>query len=160
MEAERTAERSETLPRGVVRIAAPPTVAFDLLAPFAAWLRDKLPGVSLEVLSSVRNLDLSQRDADIALRLAAPTQRDIVTLATLDMEIAAFPSPAYAATLPPEYGIADVAWIAWALRLTTCRQTQSYHNISRDSVPRSRPTTSWSSCARPKRASAPFSCHA
>jgi len=110
----RTAERAETKPTGTVRITAPPGLAFDFIAPFAAWLKTKLPDVTLEVVATIQYLDLSRRDADIALRFAAPAQRDVVTLATLELENAAFASPAYAKTLPKRPKLSDVAWIAWA----------------------------------------------
>src|SRR3569623_3054030 len=37
-------------PEGRVRIAAPPGVAFDFLAPFASAMRSRAPGITLEVL--------------------------------------------------------------------------------------------------------------
>lgn len=113
-EADRTAERLESRPRGSVRITAPPGIAFDFLAPFAAFARARLPDVHLEVVATVQYLDLSRREADIALRFAAPAQRDVETLATLDLEIGAFASPAYAKTLPRRCAPSDIAWIAWA----------------------------------------------
>ncbi|APR81775.1 Transcriptional regulator, LysR family protein [Minicystis rosea] len=113
-EVERAAERAESTPRGVVRLAAPPGVAFELGAPFATWLRDKLPEVRLELLAGVQYLDLSRRDADLAIRMAAPVQRDVVTLATVEVEVAPFAAERYARTLPRHYGISDVAWIGWA----------------------------------------------
>jgi DNA-binding transcriptional LysR family regulator len=98
----------------VVRVTAPPGVAFDVLAPFAAWMRGKLPDVSLEVRASVQYLDLARREADLALRFGEPAQRDVVSLAALDVEVAAFAAPEYAATLPRRYGVGDLAWVAWA----------------------------------------------
>lgn len=113
-EADRAVERGDRAPRGVVRITAPPGVASDFLAPFAAFARTRLPEVHLEVVSSIQYLDLSRREADLALRLASPTQRDVVTLASLPHEAAAYASAAYVKSLPRKYGVADVAWIAWA----------------------------------------------
>jgi DNA-binding transcriptional LysR family regulator len=37
-ELDRAAERAETTPRGSVRVTAPPGIAYDFLAPFAAWM--------------------------------------------------------------------------------------------------------------------------
>lgn len=113
-EVERAAEHAETAPSGVVRVAAPPGIAFELLAPFAVWLRERLPEVRLEVLAGVQYLDLSRRDADLAIRMAAPVQRDLVTLASVEVEVAAFAAESYARTLPRKYGFSDVAWIGWA----------------------------------------------
>jgi DNA-binding transcriptional LysR family regulator len=113
-EANRTAEHAETTPRGSVRITAPPGVAFDFLAPLAGWMRSQLPEVQLEVVSTIEYLDLSRRAADLALRFAAPVQRDVVTLKKLDIEVAAFAAESYASSLPRGFGVADVAWIGWA----------------------------------------------
>jgi DNA-binding transcriptional LysR family regulator len=113
-ELDRSVERRETKPRGVVRITSAPGIAYDFLAPFAQWLRGKLPDVELEIVSTIQYLDLSRREADLALRFAAPVQRDVVTLAKLDLEVAPFAAPSYAKTLKRGYRPADVAWIAWA----------------------------------------------
>jgi DNA-binding transcriptional LysR family regulator len=113
-EVDRTADRRESSPRGVVRVTAPPGLAFEVVAPFAAWMRSKLPEVRLDVRASVQYLDLARREADLALRFGEVTQRDVVSLASLDLEAGPFASPEYVATLPRRYGVADVAWIAWA----------------------------------------------
>jgi DNA-binding transcriptional LysR family regulator len=113
-EAERAAEGADTAPRGVVRITAPPTIAHGFVAPFAAWLREKLPGIRLEVFSSVHNLDLGRREADLALRLQRPTQRDLVCVESLEYESAAFAARSYIERLPQGYGPADIDWIGWA----------------------------------------------
>ncbi|MFT3767426.1 MAG: LysR family transcriptional regulator [Minicystis sp.] len=113
-EVERTAEHAESTPRGVVRLAAPPGIAFELGAPFAAWLRERLPEVRLEVLAGVQYLDLSRREADLAIRMAAPVQRDLVTLSSLEVEVAAFAAESYVKKLPRRYGFADIDWVGWA----------------------------------------------
>jgi DNA-binding transcriptional LysR family regulator len=113
-EVDRTVERGDKKPRGVVRITAPPGIAWEFVAPFAALIREKLPGVHLEVVSSVQYLDLSRREADLALRLAAPVQRDVEVLAKLEHSVGVFGSPAYAKTLPRKPKLTDIAWIAWA----------------------------------------------
>lgn len=113
-EVDRTVERGDKKPRGVVRITAPPGVAWEFLAPFAGFLREKLPDVHLEVVSSVQYLDLSRREADLALRLAAPVQRDVEVLAELPHSVGVFGSPAYAKSLPRKPRATDIAWIGWA----------------------------------------------
>jgi DNA-binding transcriptional LysR family regulator len=110
----RAAQKSDPAPHGVVRVAAPPGVAFLLLAPFAAWLRQRYPELRLEVLSAIHYLDLARGEADLALRLRAPAQRDLVCVASLEHENAAYAAPSYVERLPRKYGIADIDWIAWA----------------------------------------------
>ena len=99
---------------GVVRIAAPPGLAFDFLAPFAAVVRQHHPGLRVEVLASIEYLNLSRNEADIALRSETPRSKDLATLFSLKMQGAAFASRSYARRLPKKYGVADVAWIGWA----------------------------------------------
>ncbi len=113
-EVDRTAERAETRPRGSVRITAAPGIAFDFVAPFAGWMRAKLPEVSLEVVSTVEYVDLSRREADLALRFAPAAARDVKTLAALDFEVGVFGSEGYARSLPRRCKPADVQWIGWA----------------------------------------------
>jgi DNA-binding transcriptional LysR family regulator len=116
-EVERVASGAETTPRGVVRITAPPGVAFDLLAPFAAYASEKLPEIALEVISTVSYLDVGRREADLAVRLKPigrpGTQRDLVTLASVEQEVVAFAARELIAKLPRGYAIADVGWVGW-----------------------------------------------
>jgi DNA-binding transcriptional LysR family regulator len=113
-EVERAADRADVAPRGVVRITAPPGIAHDFLAPFAARLRQELPEVQLEVVATIQYLDLARREADLALRLQRPAQRDMVLLSSLEIGVGAFASRGYAARLPERYGLADLDWITWA----------------------------------------------
>lgn len=113
-EVERVAERAETTPRGVVRITAAPGVAQSFLAPFAAHLRRELPEVRLEVVATVQYLDLGRREADLALRLQRPGQRDLVQLGKLSIVAGAFATHDYIDRLPRGYGVAEIDWIAWA----------------------------------------------
>jgi DNA-binding transcriptional LysR family regulator len=110
----RVAEHGDETPRGVVRVTAPPGLAFDFVAPFAVSLRESLPDVRLEVIATLRYLDLVRREADLALRFRKPTQRDLVTVAEYTTEVAAFASRAYADKLPRGYGLRDLDWIGWA----------------------------------------------
>jgi DNA-binding transcriptional LysR family regulator len=112
-ELERLASGAESTPRGVVRITAAPGVAFDLVAPFAAHVREKLPEIRLEVISTIDYVDLARREADLALRFDRPPQRDLVALATVVHPVRPYATKAYAAKLPRRYGIADVGWIGW-----------------------------------------------
>lgn len=117
-EIARLTEHRETTPSGVVRVTAPPGVAYQFVAPVAAKLRTSLPDVRIEIVSTVRYVDLVRRDADLALRaepLDRPaTQRDLVVLATSVEPVAAFATRELAASLPKGYTMADVPWIAWA----------------------------------------------
>lgn len=114
---ERAAERGERAPRGTVRITAPPGIAQAMLAPFAVSLRDRLPEIQLEVISTVRYVDLVRREADLALRIPSTSHResprDIIVVKAVVHPIHAYATPAYIATRKRGYGFADVDWIGW-----------------------------------------------
>jgi DNA-binding transcriptional LysR family regulator len=109
-----TAERGDAEPTGVVRITAPPGVAFDFVAPFAARVREKYPQLRVQVLARVEYLDLSRREADIALRSRAPTQRDLTVVHSFTHMNDAFATKAYLATLPAKPSMSQIGFIAWA----------------------------------------------
>lgn len=113
-DAARVVAGGERAPEGRVRIAAPPGVAFDFLAPLAGLLRARVPGVRLEVRSDVEYVSLARGEADLALRSRAPSEHDLVALAAVPIHAAVFGSRAYARRLPRRYGLADLDWIAWA----------------------------------------------
>jgi DNA-binding transcriptional LysR family regulator len=113
-DAERVVAGGERAPEGRVRIAAPPGVAFDFLAPLAAVLRKRVSGVRLEVLADVEYVSLARGEADLALRARAPTEHDLVGLAAIPLQAAVLASRDYARRLPRRYGLADLDWIAWA----------------------------------------------
>jgi DNA-binding transcriptional LysR family regulator len=111
---ERAMGGSEQILRGDVRITAPPGVAYEFLAPFAAWLRPELPEVRLVVSSTIAYLDLTRGEADIALRLAPPKQSDVVILGSLEVQVSAYGSEAYAKSLPKKPKLEDIRWVGWA----------------------------------------------
>lgn len=113
-EVERLALQNEPRPAGRVRVAAPPGLAVDFLAPFATQLHTRYPELRLEVLAHLRVLDLARGEADLSLRTVCPEARDLVCLAELETTMAAYASAAYVARLPATYGPADVDWIGWA----------------------------------------------
>lgn len=115
-EAQRTAAAADRTPQGIVRVAAPPGVAFDFVAPFAAHVREQHPKVQVEALSKIEYLDLARGEADLALRMRpAPAGSDLTTLATLEVQLAVYVARRVAAKLPKkQLGLADLDWVAWA----------------------------------------------
>lgn len=107
------AELTDSAPAGVVRITAPPGVAFDFVAPFASLVKERYPKLQLQVLSRVEYVDLSRREADIALRSRPPTQRDLTLVHSFTHMTDAFASKAYAKKLPKKPSLGDIDFIAW-----------------------------------------------
>jgi DNA-binding transcriptional LysR family regulator len=99
----------------VVRLAAPPLVAWEFAAPFAGWLKHKQPGLQLDVMCAIQYLDLARGEADLALRQRpAPPGGDLTTVCELRHRNVAVASKEYAAKLPRKYSWGDLGWIAWS----------------------------------------------
>ncbi|KNZ31509.1 MAG: LysR family transcriptional regulator [Methylibium sp. NZG] len=63
---------------GVVSISATDVVAAHLLPPLVRLLRDREPGIAVEVIASNALSDLLRREADIAIRHVKPEQPDLI----------------------------------------------------------------------------------
>lgn len=113
-EVGRVAESPTQAPRGLVRVTSSPFVCHDFLAPFAGWLRQKEPGLRLEVLSAMEYLDLARGEADLALRLKPPAQADLTLVRQVTFDASVFVSKALAAKLPKKPKLTDLPWLAWA----------------------------------------------
>jgi len=113
-EVTRASSSIDHKPEGLVRITAPPGVAWDFVAPFAAWLHQKHRTIRLEVLSDTRFFDLGRGEADLALRTKPANQADLVTVASFEHANAIFGAKDYVARLPRRPQLADLDWICWA----------------------------------------------
>jgi DNA-binding transcriptional LysR family regulator len=89
-------------------------VAFDFVAPLAVKLREKLPEIRLEVLTTVRLLDLARGEADLAIRYRAPSSRELVSVGSVTMPNEVVVARSYAARLKKKPRLEDLDWIAWA----------------------------------------------
>jgi DNA-binding transcriptional LysR family regulator len=65
---------------GCVRLAVPPGVADAFVAPALVRLRARHPRIQIELDASVRLLDLTRREADLAVRTLRPQRGDLVTV--------------------------------------------------------------------------------
>jgi len=63
---------------GTVRITASEIVGAEVLPPILAVFRERHPGIALELALTNRTEDLLRRDADIAVRMARPTQEALL----------------------------------------------------------------------------------
>jgi DNA-binding transcriptional LysR family regulator len=59
---------------GIVRLAAPETLATTLLLPGLGPLLDRYPALTLEVVTGIDTIGIARGEADIALRLVRPTK--------------------------------------------------------------------------------------
>ena len=74
----RTASGRPGEARGAVRVSASEVVGVERLPPILTQLRRRHPGLVVELVLSNAVDDLLRREADIALRMVAPTQAALV----------------------------------------------------------------------------------
>ena len=74
----RTASGGLDEPKGTVRLTASEFIGVEVLPPILAAFRETHPAIDIELAISDANQDLSRRDADIAVRMARPTQAALV----------------------------------------------------------------------------------
>ena len=80
---------------GTVRITASQTVACALLPPLLSRLRQKLPGIQIELVASNEVSNLLRREADIAVRMVQPDQASLVAKRIGKMGIGAYAHRGY-----------------------------------------------------------------
>jgi DNA-binding transcriptional LysR family regulator len=102
---------------GVVRITAPPGLADLFVAPILDELRTEHAGLVFELDASQRVMDLSRRDADIALRTIKPTTGDLVMTRLGTSRYVPLCAPKTAKQIARLRRISDVRWIDWPAEL-------------------------------------------
>jgi DNA-binding transcriptional LysR family regulator len=88
-------------PAAVVRISASPAVAAQLIAPAVADFTQSHPTISLSLSGASHHAQLSQGEADIAVRLTRPDDPDLLTRRIGTMRFGLYASPSWLET-PPE----------------------------------------------------------
>lgn len=113
----RAAEGLEREISGLVRITCPADVAEVIVAPLLADLQRTHPLLRFELDSSESVLDVTRREADIALRIVRPESGELVItrLATISWVVAA--TPALARKLGTLKRWTDARWIGWGEHL-------------------------------------------
>ncbi|MEO5805477.1 LysR family transcriptional regulator [Devosia sp.] len=80
---------------GTVRITASVIVANLMLPPILATLRQVEPSIQIEIVASDANQNLLRRDADIAIRMADPTQNALIARRLGDSPMGLFATRGY-----------------------------------------------------------------
>jgi DNA-binding transcriptional LysR family regulator len=114
-EADFSVKKQTQQPAGKVRIAAPPGVAYGLVAPLAAKIQQAYPQIQIELLSAVETLNLNRGEADLSLRTQRPDDVDLVCIDKISCAARVYASQAYA---EKQHGVpvnlTDLQWICWA----------------------------------------------
>jgi len=109
----RLTENQETQIEGLVRITAPPGAASEFLGFRLIGLHQKYPNLQFQVDASIDYLDLSRREADIALRIQRPQSGDLITKKLGAWSIVIFASPEYASEVGQVDDLNALRWITW-----------------------------------------------
>ena len=75
---ERMAEGDRTGIAGTVRVSAPPAFASFFLVPRLGLVRERHPGIRLEMSGNLATVNLTRREADIAIRMTKPEGASLV----------------------------------------------------------------------------------
>ena len=91
----READRLDERPQGAVRLTAPEGLGIAVLAPRLQAFRRDHPGIDLLLVAEHPVVNLSRREADLALRFVRPRERDLVVRRVASVPFAAHASPSY-----------------------------------------------------------------
>jgi DNA-binding transcriptional LysR family regulator len=90
----------DELPEGSVRLSAPEGLGLFVIAPRLDGFRRDHPGIDLLLSSETHVVDLSRREADLALRTFRPRQPSLVVRRVGRVEFSLYASAAYLARRP------------------------------------------------------------
>ncbi len=132
---------------GTVRITTVESFAAEIVMPILAGLRQRHPGIDIDLVVDVRNLNLTHREADVALRMARLEQADLTVRRIGLLGFGLYASPSYLdsrgvpafdrsgegheliLTQPELMAGAEMAWLTAILpRAATALRTNSRYN--------------------------------
>jgi len=96
---------------GRLRVTCSETLAYQLLTTYIAGFRTAQPGILIELAVEGRLLNLSRREADVALRVSRPREGDLWGRKLADIAWTAYGSPVLLASAPRPIETTDLAAI-------------------------------------------------
>jgi DNA-binding transcriptional LysR family regulator len=110
---------AEAEAQGVVRVSVAPGMADVFIAPSLVRLRARHPRIEIELDASVRPVDLTRHEADLALRSVRPHGSELVVTKLATARWIAAAAPPLAKKLGKLTSWNDAPWIAWDRDLTS-----------------------------------------
>jgi DNA-binding transcriptional LysR family regulator len=95
--------------RGTVRVTASDIMGCEVLPPILATFRERFPPIAIELALTNRNEDLLRGDADIAVRMARPTQEALIARRIGTTAIGLFAHQRYLARAGAPQNVAQLA---------------------------------------------------
>lgn len=111
--------RVENLERevsGSVRITSPPDVAEVVVVPLLSELLRRHPALRVELAAGEALLDLTRREADLALRTVRPERGDLIVTRLTSVRWVLAASPELCRTLGTLRAWNDAPWVGWSER--------------------------------------------
>lgn len=94
LQAERALTGTDVSPRGDVRLTAPENLAYTYLPGYLVELRERYPDIRVTLVVTNTDLDLTRREADLALRATPRPPEHLVGRKLTDIAWAVFAAPA------------------------------------------------------------------
>ncbi len=120
---------------GIVALTTTDVLACHLIGPALPALRTRHPGIVVEVATDIRTLNLSRREADIALRLARPEQAALLARKVGTVGYALYAERGYLDTRPkPADGLEGHVLVDWPEDYTVIPQVSWLRKIARSAA--------------------------
>ena len=111
------AEGLEREVSGLVRITSPPDTAEVVLVPLLPELLRRHPALQVDLAPGEALLDLTRREADLALRTVRPVRGDLVVTRLFTVRWILAAAPKLARALGSLRSWTDAPWVSWGERL-------------------------------------------
>ena len=102
---------------GEVKLSVPPGVAESFVAPMLGPLSSRHPKLRFEVDASVRQADLTRREADLAIRTVRPSGGPLVRQLLTRAQWVPMATPELVAALGAVKRWSDLPWVGWGAGL-------------------------------------------
>ena len=107
--AEEALKNVHDAPRGALRITASHGIGAYWLLPRLGEFLAQYPDVEVHLVMDDKELDLAQREADLALRMRAPVQADLIQRKLFTVHYHMYASKGYLAAHPAPTSLEDIA---------------------------------------------------
>ncbi len=127
----RTASGEAGQTKGVIRLTASDIMAAEVLPPILTRFHEAWPEVVIELAASNRVEDLLRRDADIAVRMARPTQEALLAKRIGEVQIGLYAHRDYL----EKHGAPEMLADAGQIGIGFDREDQTMRTLNRSNLP-------------------------